>query len=129
MLMKLRAFASLYRELGPRWTLFRVAYAFRLRTGLIRLQMPIGEWSDYKNHITNKSAGRVGLSEAKPVSRPSEFPPNTPWEKQKAIDEADRLLDGELKFFAHEFVKTGFPPNWHTNYVTLSASEGSLPPQ
>jgi len=44
MWMKIKNLASLYRELGPRWTLFRLAYAFRLRTGLIRLQMPMGEW-------------------------------------------------------------------------------------
>jgi asparagine synthase (glutamine-hydrolysing) len=110
---KIKTLASLYRELGPRWSAFRVAYAFRLRTGLIRLQMPIGGWSDYKNHLSNKPAGRVGLSEARPVSEPSEFPPNLPWNPKTAIAEADRLLSGELKYFAHEFVKTGFPPNWH----------------
>jgi len=133
MLTKLRTFASLYRELGPRWTAFRLAYAFRLRTGLIRLQMPQREWSDYKNYLSEKSAGRV----AEGVSRPSELPPNVPWNPQTAIEEADRILNGEIKYFAHEFVKTGFPPNWHkdyfTSHVTLTLSdsegEGSLPRQ
>ena len=124
MLTKLRTFASLYRELGPRWTLFRLAYAFRLRTGLIRLQMPMGEWNDYKKMID------VGARSSRPILQiPTELPSNTPWNKQTAIDEADRILNGEIKYFSHQFINTGFPPNWHKDYVTLSASEGSLPPQ
>lgn len=116
MLSTLRAFASLYRELGPRWTLFRLAYALRLRTGLIRLQMPMGEWSDYKNHITSKPAGRVGAVFFRSVSRPHLT--NAPWNSQNAIDEANRILSGELKYFSSQYIKTGFPPNWHTDYVT-----------
>lgn len=119
MFSKLRAFASLYRELGPRWTLFRLAYAFRLRTGLLRLQMPVGDWSDYKNHITNEPAGRVQATFFPSVSSSSELPENISWDKQKAIDEANRILSGELKYFSHQFIKTGFPPpNWHHDYVT-----------
>src|SRR5512147_1292989 len=126
MLTKLRMFASLYRELGPRWTLFRLAYAFRLRTGLIRLQMPVGEWSDYQRH--------VGVWSSRPILPiPTELPSNIPWNKQAAIDEANRILNGELKYFSHQFIKTGFPPNWHkdyfSNHVILSASEGSLSSQ
>jgi asparagine synthase (glutamine-hydrolysing) len=124
MLTKLRAFASLYRELGPRWTLFRLAYAFRLRTAVIRLQMPVGEWDDYKHHITTRSAGRV----AEGVSRPSESPKNIFWNPQIAIDEADKILNGELKYFSHQFIKTGFPLDWHkdyfSNHVTLSEAKG-----
>ncbi len=125
MLTKLRTFASLYRELGPRWTLFRLAYAFRLRTGLIRLQMPMGEWSDYKDFRAERSDERSSrhVVEAPPL------PENIPWNKQTAIEEANRILNGEIKYFAHEFIKTGFPPNWHKDYVALSDSEESLPPQ
>src|SRR5512140_1492686 len=60
MLTKLRTFASLYRELGLRWLAFRLTYAFRLRTGLIRRQMPQYKWSDrpletwLKNDIPSK---------------------------------------------------------------------------
>jgi len=118
MLTKLRTPASLYRELGPRWTLFRLLYAFRLRTGLIRLQMPMGEWRDYENHISKKSAGRVERVFFPLVSRPSDLPENIPWDTQKAIDEANRILNGEIKYFAHEFHQTGFPPNWHEDPVS-----------
>jgi hypothetical protein len=154
MLSTLRAFASLYRELGPRWTLFRLAYAFRLRTGIIRLQMPMREWSDYKHLLAAKSP--LGERSASAVEAPSQEHPvgrveavffcsvsrpnltNATWNPQTAIDEANKILKGELKYFSHHFIQTGFPPNWHKDYfsnVILSASasspkgEGSLLPQ
>src|SRR6185436_6243193 len=129
---KIKTLASLYRELGARWTLFRLAYAFRLRTGLIRLQMPMGEWNNHKNYISTEPAGRVGAVFFRSVSRPSELPPNISWDKQTAIDEANRILNGEIKYFSHNFIQTGFPPKWHRDYfsdVILSDSEGSLATQ
>ena len=134
MISKLRAFASLYRELGPRWTFFRLAYAFRLRTGIIRLQMPMGEWSDYKNQIKTSRPERRDERFFRPVVE-GRLPEDVPWDKQKAIAEADKILNGELKFFSHQFIQTGFPPNWHKDYfsshVILSrdSGEGSLLPQ
>ena len=156
MLTKLRTLASLYRELGLRWAAFRVVYALRLRTGLVRSQMPQYQWDDrpletwLKKDIPSDAveyaqwrkqnspqfffdqqpAGRVGAGPFRPVPRPSESPPNLPWNSQTAIDEADRLLNGGIKYFAHEFHQTGFPPYWHEDYfsshVTLSDSKGSL---
>jgi len=134
MLTKLRTLASLYRDLGFRWMLFRAAYAFRLRSGLIHLQMPQYKWTDrpletwLKQPLrAERSAGRVERVFFSLVSRPNavEAPlsPNIPWNKQTAIDEADRILSGEIKYFAHEFHQIGFPPNWHKAPVTL------LPPQ
>ncbi len=35
-----------------------------------------------------------------------------------AIAETDRLLNGEIKFFAHEFQRTGFPPDWHKDPIS-----------
>ena len=146
MLTRLRTFASLYRELGLRWLIFRLTYAFRLRTGLIRLQFPQYAWNDRplnawlkpnipstlesyaqwrkqnspKFFFDSKSAGRVGQSGAMPVSRPD----GASWDSQPAITEADRLLNGEVKYFAYEFHQTGFPPDWHKDLVTLTLSEG-----
>ncbi|MDP1545306.1 MAG: alginate lyase family protein, partial [Anaerolineales bacterium] len=34
--------------------------------------------------------------------------------------EADKLLNGELKYFSHEYHQIGFPPNWHQIPSTLS---------
>ena len=65
---KIKTLASLYRELGPRWTLFRLAYAFRLRTGLVRLQMPQYKWDTYR---AERSASAV---EAPLDKKPKFFP-------------------------------------------------------
>jgi len=122
MLDKIRTLASLYRELGLRWSAFRVAYAFRLHTGLIRLQMPQSKWADRPLETWLKKpeqpAGRVEPAFFPLVSRPSELPPNLPGNKQIAIEEADRILKGEIKYFAHEFHQIGFPPNWHKDPVS-----------
>ena len=134
MLKKLRTLASLYRELGLRWSAFRLAYAFRLRTGLIRLQMPQYQWSDRPLETWLKKDGHVRAKSSRPLLPiPTELPANVSWNPQTAIDEADRLLHGEIKYFAYEFHQTGFPPNWYKDYfsdhVTLSDSEGSLTTQ
>ncbi|HEU0297770.1 MAG TPA: heparinase II/III family protein, partial [Anaerolineales bacterium] len=129
MLRKLRTFASLYRELGLRWSAFRVAYAFRLRTGLVRLQMPQYKWSDRPLETWLKKDFRAPEEHRDYSERSDErssrhavevrLPANIPWNQQTAIEEADRILKGEIKYFAHEFVKTGFPPNWHQLPSTL----------
>jgi asparagine synthase (glutamine-hydrolysing) len=118
MISKLWTFASLYRELGPRWTLFRLAYALRLRTGLIRLLMPKGEWSDYKKHTIKNPAGRASRWLSSPAGAYRNQ--NVPWNKQTAIAEADRLLNGEIKYFSHDSIRTGYPPNWHSPLPTPS---------
>ena len=125
MLTKIKTLASLYGQLGFRWSAFRLAYAFRLRTGLIRLQTPQYKWSNRplgtwlkknipsgiesyalwrKNHLPN-FFDSVGARSPRPVS----------WNTQPAIDEAGKLLSGEIKYFSHQFYKTGFPPNWQSD--------------
>ena len=43
---------------------------------------------------------------------------NLPWDPQAVVQEAERVLKGELKYFAHTFVKTGFPPDWHKDPIS-----------
>ena len=43
---------------------------------------------------------------------------DVPWNPQLAVEEADRILNGELKYFAHKFVESGFPPDWHKDPVS-----------
>ncbi|MDP1714316.1 MAG: alginate lyase family protein [Anaerolineales bacterium] len=172
MLNKIRTLASLYRDLGLHWSAFRLAYAFRLRMGLIRLQMPQYKWGDrplatwLKKNIPSQpeayakwrkqnspkfffDLSHVMLSDSE-VSRttgvetlryrshrPDVFSGgnhgHVTWNSHLAIDEAERILNGEIKYFAHEFHQIGFPPNWHkdyfTNHVTLRGSERSLSSQ
>ncbi len=87
--------------------------------------MPMGEWGDYKRLLTERSDERS----SRHAVEARRLPENISWDKQIAITEADRVLNGEIKYFAHEWIKTGFPPSWSHDYVTLSASEGSPPSQ
>lgn len=136
MLTKLRALASLYRQLGLRWLTFRFAYAFRLRAGLIRLQTPSYKWADrplvtwLKKNIPQEPQAYVKWRKQNSPKFFFDFPPitlgrNTDAEtfrhrfgNQLAVDEANGILNGEIKYFSHEFQKTGFPPNWHTDPVS-----------
>ncbi len=43
---------------------------------------------------------------------------NAQWNSQTVIDEANRILSGELKYFSHTWHHTGFPPHWHKDPVT-----------
>jgi asparagine synthase (glutamine-hydrolysing) len=126
MLNRIKTLASLFLELGPRWSAFRLAYAFRFRTGLIRKQTPQYAWSD-----------RPLATWLKPTI-PSEPNAYSEWRKKNApaffsnvgagsprpdygttaIEDANKLLNGELKYFSHSYQKTNFPPNWHRDPVT-----------
>jgi hypothetical protein len=131
MLTKFRTLASLYRQLGLRWLIFRFAYAFRIRSGLIRLQMPAYQWKDRplgpwlkKDIPSDPESYGIWRKQNSPKfffdslyvmlsdSEASRF------NSKLVVDEAERILNGEIKYFAHEFQKTGFPPDWHVDPIT-----------
>lgn len=129
MLTKLRTLASLFLELGPRWSAFRLAYAFRLRTGLIRLQTPQYKWDDrpLKHWLKpNIPSDSDSYAQWRKTNAPKFFAPVAsvgagsprPDYGNHAIQEANKLLSGELQYFSHEYHKTGFPPNWHKDPIT-----------
>ncbi len=122
MLTKLRTLASLTLELGPRWSAFRLAYAFRLRSGLIRLQTPQYKWSDrpLKHWLKpNIPSDSDSYSAWRKTHAPKFFASvgargPRPDYGNTAIEEANKLLNGELKYFSHTYHQVGFPPNWST---------------
>ena len=140
MLNNFRNLQSLFWSHGAPWLLFRVGYAFRKRTGYIRLQMPAYHWKDrplktwlkrgissipetyaqwrrqhspkfFFHSLRAERSRSDGEVEARLYSDP-------PWNPNHAVNEAERFLNGELKFFDHKFVKTGFPPDWHKDPVS-----------
>lgn len=121
MFNRINTLASLYLELGPRWSAFRLAYAFRLRSGLIRLQAPQYAWSDRPlKHWLQATIPSDPDSYAtwRKQNAPKFFPSvgarsSRPDYGTQAIEEANKLINGELKYFSHEYRKTGFPPIWH----------------
>lgn len=123
--------------------MFRLGYALRKRTGWIRTQMPMYRWEDrpletwLQSHIpSNPEAYAHWRRQNSPKFFFGSFRPErsdegfsrhvvegqlsnqVPWNPQLAVEEAERVLKGELKYFAHKFVETGFPPDWHTDPVS-----------
>jgi asparagine synthase (glutamine-hydrolysing) len=126
---------SLYQSLGARWLMFRVGYALRKRVGLMRRQFPAYDWKDRPLETwLKKSVPSTPEQYAKWRSQNSPkffFEPRyaqtagrvaegvlRPWNPELAVDEAERILNGEIKYFAHKFVQTGFPPDWHKDPVS-----------
>jgi hypothetical protein len=130
MLNNFRNLQSLFWSHGSRWLVFRVAYALRKRTGYMRKQMPQYRWQDrplptwVKHGIPSASDSyaawreqnspgffRGGAVEAHVSS-------DLPWNPQVGVEEAERILSGELKFFSRTYYHVGFPPDWHKDPIT-----------
>ncbi|MFZ5857966.1 MAG: alginate lyase family protein [Chloroflexota bacterium] len=123
MLNKLRALFSLYQRFGFRWLLFRAGYALRMRLGILRAQFPVYEWDDRPLKFWLKpdvpSAPEEYLAWRKQHAPKFFFdalpslPNNPSWNPQLAVDEAEKILAGELRYFEHTPYQIGFPPDWH----------------
>jgi len=137
-LNNLRNLNSLYRSLGARWLMFRLGYALRMRIGLIRRQIPSYNWRDrplgswlkkqVPSQLESYAKWRRGHSprfffeslraERSGSEDEAQMSSDTSWNPQIAVADAERILNGELKYFAHKFVKTGFPPDWQRDPVS-----------
>ncbi len=141
-----RNLQSLLWSHGSQWLVFRVGYALRKRTGYIRKQMPQYQWSDrplemwLKKNIPStpkayfewrkqyapkfffhSSSVMLSGSEASRTTREETLRYRSgshPWDPQVAVDEAERILAGDLKYFSHTYHQVGFPPDWHKDPVT-----------
>jgi len=123
MLNKLRAFFSLYPKFGLGWILFRLGYALRTRFGILRAQFPVYEWDDrpladwLKPNVPSEPADYLRWRNEHALKFlfdgiPS-LPRNLAWNPQLAVDEAEKILAGELRYFEHTPYQIGFPPDWH----------------
>jgi len=140
-----RNLQSLFWSHGSRWLLFRLGYALRKRTGFIRTQIPAYSWKDRpletwlkKGIPSNPEAYVLWRRQNSPkfffespraertrserqrdeVEVEARLLENLSWNPQIAVDEANRILSGELKYFAYQFIQTGFPPDWHKDPVS-----------
>ena len=127
MLNNFRNLQSLFWSHGTRWLMFRVGYALRRRTGYIRVQMQKYQWQDrpletwLKSHIPSTPREFVvwrKQNSPRFFFEPSNLPGNLTWNPQASVQEAERILSGELKYFSHTYYQVGFPPDWHTDPVS-----------
>lgn len=123
MITKLRALFSLYQKFGLGWILFRLGYALRMRLGILRWQQPAYEWDErplsywLKSDVPSEPADYLRWRNA---HAPKFFfdgipplPRDLPWNPQLAVDEAEKIIAGELRYFEHTPYQIGFPPDWH----------------
>ena len=120
---KLRALFSLYQKFGLGWILFRFGYALRMRLGILRWQMPAYEWDDrplsywLKPDVPSEPADYLAWRNQNAPKFFFDGIPSLPrdlaWNPQLAVDEAERILAGELRYFEHTPYQIGFPPDWH----------------
>ena len=136
MLNNFRNLQSLLWSHGLHWLVYRLGYALRKQTGFIRVQIPAYQWKDRpletwlkKKIPATPEAYVLWRQQNSPKFFFNSFRPersewflsavegqtakDISWNPQTAVDEANRILNGELKYFAHRFVRTGFPPDWH----------------
>ena len=122
MTTKLRAAAFLIRRFGVGWLAGRIWYNLGRRLGLPRLKMPSYAWDDrplstwLKPGIPSEPGAYAEWREGNsPGFFFDELPPAF---SDDAVPEAGRILGGELKFFQHDWLETGFPPEWNRDLVS-----------
>lgn len=130
------SFLSLTKQMGLRWTLYRLGYAIRMKTGLIRLQMPIKAWEEFtwkdlfKSNVPSApQAYRKWREENTPqffFHGTPDLPKKPTWDTRQAVREADEILKGKLRYFSNATYKTGFPPDWSFDPYSGTHLDGTL---
>ncbi len=133
---KLRSIVFLIRQFGLKWLLFRFSYAFRMLTGWFKLTMPAFSWEDHplkfwlKPGIPNTDFeyGQWRKQNSPKYFFPTgtKLPESNSWKTHIAVQDAERLLSGELKYFEHDFYQVGFPPDWFLNPLTGKRLDSSI---
>ena len=129
---------QLWSHLGSDWVAYRLGYAVKLRTGAIRRKLPSASWDDEtlaalltdsllaepSEYLDYRKRGSPRFFFSS-LSR-DEFRRMVPeWDKQgsQALERADEIAAGYLRYFHRTVAHTGFPPGWHSNPFTCE-----LPP-
>ncbi|MBN1373394.1 MAG: alginate lyase family protein, partial [Anaerolineaceae bacterium] len=125
---KIKALDSLRRRFGLGWLISRLGYALRMRTGILRLQIPSYRWvsaplrrwlhPDVPAEPTAYASWREANTPAFVFDELPALNALLPWDARTAVAEAERILTGEFKFFEHQWFQLGFPPNWTLDPLT-----------
>lgn len=132
---------QLWRHLGPEWLAYRVGYAARMRTGLLRRKMPATEWEEQplSSFLEDSSLaeGRAYLDYRRSHAPAFFFASSSravyqqcfaAWDRegQAPVQLCEELAQGRLRYFEHEYAQTGFPPDWHSNPFTGDRTPSAL---
>lgn len=123
---RLNIILQLLRYFGLHWLLFRLFYAFRLRTGWFHRQFPPFRWEDrplsfWLRPDVPASSGEYAAWRIANAPRfffstlpAADTLPTSP----STIAEADAVFDGSWLYFTYHHFDVGMPPNWHRNPLT-----------
>ena len=124
--------SQLLRYLGPQWLMYRAWHAMRLKSGLVRFQLPATTWEEQPlaRFLADRSlADPQRYADYRQNSAPRFFfdPQDrtafqTVFEKWDAsegspLSAADDIGRGYISFFSHERINVGFPPRWHSDPI------------
>ena len=131
-------FQQLWRHFGPEWLAYRMLYAARLRSGLLRRRMPALDWQEQplsRLVKDSKLAEPESYLEHRRRHSPAFFfapsslrryqPYFAEWDKEAGttpLSLADGLARGDYRYFEHTTLQLGFPPDWHANPFTGQAA-------
>lgn len=124
---------QMWRHLGPEWLAYRIGYAARMRTGVLRRKMPATEWDDQPlgSFLDDASlADAQSYLDYRRAQAPAFFfLPSSRVEYQRyfavwdgegatPLKQCEELGRGRLRYFEHTTAQAGFPPDWHANPFT-----------
>jgi hypothetical protein len=124
---------QLWRHFGPEWLAYRLGYATRMRMGLVRRRTPAEDWTTQplENFLSDPALARPQTYFDYRRNRAPAFFFNPErrgayqgyfksWDESTATPTrlSDELARGRMRYFEHQSVKTGFPPDWHADPFT-----------
>lgn len=130
---QVRHLQALWRSFGPQWLAYRVGYAVRLRTGLVRRQTPITDWDaqPLRQFLSDPSLADAERYRAYrhtqaprffflPQQRPQYARLFTAWDQGDAdsVAAAAQIGQGDFSYFSSPPMQVAFPPDWHGNPFT-----------
>jgi len=133
MIARFQLIWQLWRYLGPVWLAYRIIYAFKRRTGLLRRKMPATSWDkqllsgflsdpSLNNPITywNYRCTQSPSFFFSPQQRSSyqSLLVNYDVGESTPIRVANKVALGYMLFFSQHLWKVGMPPNWHRNVIS-----------
>jgi hypothetical protein len=106
---------QLLATLGPRWLLFRLWYALKLKSGYLPWRTPCASWAEPPTdeltgaHFAGSAASDLALGAS-------------------VVRQADAILAGRFCYFSRHRLESGFPPDWSANPFaeTAKGKPGSL---
>ena len=131
--VKSRHLRAIRTHFGTSWLARRALYALKLRSGSLKRRLPLTTWNDqelagflsnqqladpdaYFDHRINHSPKFFFSSEQRHAYEPI----LKQWDDGSGSPTvlANRIQDGTFRFFEHDDLNLGMPPNWHANTAT-----------